>query len=237
MKLLQEMSWYEQSKAKLNYAKNNINKLAQQNQFSIDDQITINLLLNVIKAPMEYSTREIQKINGLKEKEITGNIPKKYLTMDMRTYIKDFKKKIGSDNQKLLDIYLKFQTTDKFYLDFEEMQNHEKHTAINVHTKRIVAQTFDYVDEYNNVFKNITVIGSSNPMFTGISTHGKDVQMSETTVTSIVEDIYFEYNNCHVFDFLNRAWDISNTLVDDVANYIQQKNLSSDNHKTRQADK
>jgi len=225
MMLLKELDWYGQSLAKLDYAQKNIEVLKSVTNYSIGHQIFINLMLNLMKSPMEYATQAVQKSNGLKGRNVNGYIPHKYPNQNYKKYKNVIKEKLGRDDEGLVKIYYNLQTKNNIYYDFNTMQNDEKHASINAHTKITSHNISNKVG--NIIFKDCIIITEDNNTASGISLDGRELDVSELGITSSNEELYFDYNNKPVILFLEEIFEMVNLFVIEIKEYIEQKESPS----------
>lgn len=231
MKLFKDMDWYEQSCAKLGFASKKIEFLKEKKTFDNDDLIMLNLLLTVLKSPMEYAIAAIQESNGVTDQN--SYVPFKHNNQKMRNYIRNVKTRLGTDSQEIIDALLELQSSD-IYNQFNTMQNNEKHGSINSHNiqhtqhigfAQIGGLTFSNVSFINNGTKGIFIANENS-----------EIDLTSNPTYSYTQNLKFNHNNEDVFEFLELIHFRSSKFIEKVYSFLnyQTENPSSDDQETRQ---
>jgi len=234
MKLFKDMNWYEQSYEKLRFAGKKIECLKQQKTFDNDDLIMLNLLLTVLKSPMEYAIAAIQESNGVTDQK--SYVPFKHNNQKMRNYIRNVKTRLGTDSQEIIDALLELQSND-IYNQFNTMQNNEKHGSINFH---------DIQHTQHIGFAQIGGVTLSNISFVNNGTKGifianedGEIDLTSNPTYSYNQSLKFNHNNEDVFEFLELIHFRASKFIEKVHSFLNyhKETPSSDDQETRQVDK
>ncbi|WHI53736.1 hypothetical protein [Mammaliicoccus lentus] len=219
MILFNELSWYEQCNYKMEYFIKEIEYLKQKDVLNMYDQIRINTLLNIIKSPMEYATFALTQTVG---KQKNAYIPFRKPYMDDKNYKKEINKKFGYVDETIFNIYNKLFESD-VYEQFNDMHNNEKHTSINDHVEYISENTGVMNLPGNINIGNNTIKRPKDGESKGVVLYGEELDLTQNKGYSYDEEIYFEYNNREVFEFLDEVFNLVNNFVVDIKEYIDNK--------------
>lgn len=226
MRKLKDLNWFEQCIVKLEVAEEAIENMRKLKVFTFHDQVKVNIILNLLKAPMDYCMKETAK---------------KYRNIRKRAYIpvrnekeniEKFKQRVQNEfeviDPSMVELFVSIQDFDgnAWYREFNKMNNDEKHSNIVYHLKTItenngVLQYNDGLTEID-ISNNITVYdeGSSVPT---VEINGKIIPLNEGIGGSKEEDLRFEHNNEEVFDFLREVLINVNEFVLDTYKLLEDE--------------
>ena len=223
MKKLEELNWFEQCVVKLEVAQEMIEILEAKEVFSVHDQVKINMILGLLKSPMEYSIGAIQSKYG-KEKE-RSYVPIKRNGQSNEDFKKYFKSKLGTDSDEVLKLLLSVQETEgvHWHRQLHEMNNNEKHSSITLHTKMITEHIDRIVLPGNNVLidSSFSYKEGSNSKFLVVD--GKEVDLTNTKGFTRSTSLVFDNNGEDVFEFLKLSFDGVNKFIIDTYVLLEGK--------------
>ncbi|AXV42940.1 hypothetical protein K1Y28_04955 [Staphylococcus warneri] len=222
MKKLKELDLYEQSIQKLNFCLYHIENLKKKEELDLNDQIMINLLLNVYKSVMEYSIQRIKKHNNV-SKNKKPYIPNKKEMKSIETFYNLLNERFGVNDNRGREIFDSLFYTET-YNEFNKMQNNEKHSMINVQFKNIT-KGIGYTEQKGVIIKDVSISGHEDNVDTLIMPNSRKIDFSKVKDYSYKEEIYFEYNNREVFEFLDDVYQMVNNFVIDIREYIDKRDL------------
>lgn len=215
MILLKDADWYQQSIYKLDYVLMEIEFLKSVRKLSVYEQIRVNTLLNILKTPMEYAIQALTRFKGI---TTTSSIPHKQKHHTEEKYKHHIQKKFGWVDESILTILNKLFEND-LYESFNNMQNSEKHSHINIQVKTI-SKDIGYTKQNNIIMQDIKVIGNEDNIDNLIKFNDKEIDWSRVEGYDYNEILYFEYNNREVFSFLDDVYQMVNNFVIDIKEYI-----------------
>lgn len=214
MTSLNEGDWYQNCIYKIKYVEREIELLREKEKLDMYDEIKINTLLNVLKSPMEYATRELSNKFG----KNSAFIPFRKSEYTDQKYRNILKEKIGYVDNKIYNIYNEL-FNDTLYQTFNNMHNSEKHVEIGKHRKEVTHTTEFSVYPNNIIVQNLSIKGPEG--FNPISINEKKVDLTDYHYE---EKYYFLYENDideEVFSFLNKVKKMVVKFIDEINLYIQ----------------
>ncbi|MCG1310310.1 hypothetical protein ACUXKH_000837 [Staphylococcus epidermidis] len=215
--LFKDLDWYQQCIYKMNYFLEEIKILKEKKDFEVNDQIRINILLNVIKSPMEYATLAlVRKVS----KKDNAFLPFRQSYYDDKKFKSHIKEKLGYVDAGIYSIFNQL-FVDDLYTQFNDMQNNEKHSGINIHRKKIIENSGYGVYGNNIIINNYTSVRDEETKSTGIVINGEEIDITKNEGYTLKNEIYFEYNNREVFEFLDEVYQMVNNFVIDIKHYIE----------------
>ncbi|HBY82668.1 hypothetical protein [Staphylococcus sp.] len=218
MKILKNLSLYEQSIQKLEFCLFHMDYLKNKEELDLNDQIMINLLLNVFKSSMEYSLQNLKLSNNIsKNKKVY--IPNK---MELKSVVKFYEilnERFGINDKKGREIFDNLFSRGT-YIQFNSMQNKEKHTRINIQTKNIT-KGIGYSEQNGLTIKGVSITGKEDNVDNLIMVNNNQIDYDKVKGYSYEEEIYFEYNNREVFEFLDEVYQMVNNFVININEYIE----------------
>lgn len=223
MRLLKDLDWEQQCICKLEYFLNEIKYLEQKSNFDIYDQIRINTLLNILKSPMEYATLTLTKYVSKKQRAFLPFRKDYFNDKDFRNHIKE---KIGYVDDDIFTIYNNLFKND-LYKVFNDMQNYEKHSHINVHNQYVTENTGTIEYPGGIIIKDNVIVRKLGTDQKGLVYNNEESDLSQNKGYSYEEELYFEYNNREVFSFLDDVYHMVYKFIADIKEYIEKR---SDEH-------
>lgn len=221
MKKLKDLDFLEQSVQKLEFCLIHIDNLKNKEELDMNDQIMINLLLNVFKSSMEYSIQSIRKCNKV-SKNKSSNIPNKKEAKTIEEFYETLNERFGVNDENGRSVFDNLFLTNT-YSHFNKMQNDEKHVRINTHIEHITENT-GYINLPGNInIGDNTITRTKEGDSKGVVLDGEELNLTQNKGYSYDEQIYFEYNNREVFEFLEEVFDLVNNFVIDIKEYIKNK--------------
>lgn len=223
MILFKDLDWYQQSIYKLEYFLKEIELLKQKTNFGMFDHIRLNALLNIVKSPMEYAILALTKNVSNKS---NAYVPFRKTYFDDKKFRQIIKEKIGYVDNDIFSIYNKL-FENNLYTSFNNMQNDEKHSHINVHNKYVTENTGNIEYPGGIVIKNNIIVREFGTDQKGLVYNNEESDLSQNEGYTYEEELYFEYNNREVFSFLDEVYHMVNNFVIDIKDYIEKR---SDKH-------
>ncbi|PKI10982.1 hypothetical protein CW747_02245 [Staphylococcus shinii] len=223
MILFKDLDWYQQCIYKMEYFLKEIEILKQKESFELFDQIRLNTLLNIIKSPMEYATLALTKSVSNKSNAF---VPFRKNNFDDKNFRKIIKEKIGYVDDDIFSIYNRL-FVDDLYKQFNDMHNYEKHTQINTHIEYITENTGYMELPGNIIINNNTNVRRKESNQNIVTWDDREMDISNNDGYTCKEELYFEYNDKEVFNFLDEVFQMVNNLVIDIKEYIENR---SDEH-------
>lgn len=221
MKKLKDLDFHEQSVQKLEFCLIHIDNLKNKEELDMNDQIMINLLLNVFKSSMEYSIQSIRKCNKV-SKNKSSYIPNKKEAKSIEEFYETLNERFGVNDENGRSIFDNLFLTNT-YSQFNKMQNDEKHARINTHIEYITENTGTMNLPSGINIGNNTIIRPKDGESKGVVLYGEELDLTQNKGYSYDEEIYFEYNNREVFEFLDEVFNLVNNFVVDIKEYIDNR--------------
>lgn len=217
MILFKDLDWYQQCIYKMEYFLKEIEILKQKESFDLFDQIRLNTLLNIIKSPMEYATLALTKSVSNKSNAF---VPFRKNDFDDKNFRKIIKEKIGYVDDDIFSIYNRL-FVDDLYKQFNDMQNYEKHSHINVHNQYVTENTGTIEYPGGIIIKDNVIVRKLGTDQKGLVYNNEESDLSQNKGYTYEEELYFEYNNREVFSFLDEVYHMVNNFVLDIKEYIE----------------
>ncbi|RIN05667.1 hypothetical protein BU092_04935, partial [Staphylococcus warneri] len=177
---------------------------------------------NVYKSVMEYSIQRIKKHNNV-SKNKKPYIPNKKEMKSIETFYNLLNERFGVNDNRGREIFDSLFYTET-YNEFNKMQNNEKHSMINVQFKNIT-KGIGYTEQKGVIIKDVSISGHEDNVDTLIMPNSRKIDFSKVKDYSYKEEIYFEYNNREVFEFLDDVYQMVNNFVIDIREYIDKRDL------------
>lgn len=216
MKKLNELSWFEQCIVKLDVAQDSIHQLESQKVFDVHDQVKVNMILGLLKSPIDYSINAIQSKYGREKKK--AYVPYLKENQSYESFKVKLLNELGTDSDEALQLILSVQEIEgiQWYSQLNEMNNTEKHNSITLHKKRIIENSGHLILPGNNIISNNIFEYSEDSNSRQIVIDGESIDFTSAEGYSREEFLTFDFNGEPVFDFLNLSLNKVNDFIIDT---------------------